>query len=99
MTNRKSADEELILQRTYNVSQQCELILRQLRSTVGQTTLPMGTWGEAGDDLHSRLTFIMTELNGIRVDTGFDPSAGETTREALSRLAMARGSDDGSDGT
>ena len=69
--------DRLGLIRVYNAADQCQTILRQLGAMHPDLLLPVGAYGAAYRSLARAVLFLCAELEGLKRDTGFDPSAGD----------------------
>jgi hypothetical protein len=78
--SQKSAEDQGLM-RTHSVASQCIVLLRELASAHPNLKLPIGLYGTKDRPLDRICNFLMAELEGVRQDTGFDPSAGSTTSQ------------------
>lgn len=70
-------NQKRLAARAFNVAEQCHTILKALKDTAESSNkhvILTGKYGTIHTSLVNRLEFIMSELNGLKIDTGFDPS-------------------------
>ncbi len=67
--------------RVYSAAEQCIVILQELARQHPGLTLPAGRYGAKDRPLDRVCNFLVAELEGLKSDTGFDPSGGATKSE------------------